>query len=151
MDRSNFPRESLLAVISMLSFSLGGYRLLPPSLNFSAYLSADIAKITGLESCNCDLVWPEQKLIVEYNSNLTHLDSDQHYKDTNRANVLMSSGYKLITITNNTFSTLNLLDNTFAMIRKDLGMKKCAKELIHYRKKRYSVVQELITFQYSFT
>ena len=73
LDRSNSPRESILAVLMNLPISRGGYRLLEPNLNYDVNLSDAGVKLFGRPSCCCDFVWPEQNVVAEYDSNSMRL------------------------------------------------------------------------------
>ena len=150
LDRSNSPRESILAVLMNLPISRGGYRLLEPNLNYDVGLNEAGARMLGRPSCCCDFVWSEQKVVAEYDSNATHLEVDQHYKDKRRFNALILSGQTVISITNEHFASLKQLDELFRLLRKTLGMRAEKEAFEKYKRLRMQVVRELLTFRYSF-
>ncbi|MBQ9032388.1 MAG: hypothetical protein IJ106_13195 [Parasporobacterium sp.] len=136
LDRSNSAKETQVAMYSILPFHLGGYALKTPSLNAFAALSPEGCRLTGHQSLMCDLIWPEDKVIAEYDSNLTHLSADQHRTDKSRATALALSGYQLFSITADNLRSFDRLEATFSALRKMLNMRSRDPELNKYRKKR---------------
>lgn len=144
LDRSNSPMESKLAVLCVLPLSLGGYGLPRPRLNEEVRLSAQAESLYHMKSVCCDFVWSEQKIIVEYDSNLSHLDPRQHAFDKQRRNALEMSGYKVISLTANDIRNYIAVDKTFRMIRKELGLRAENKTLEKYLLRRYDTVISLL-------
>ena len=87
-DSSNSPIETKLAVIFALPYSEGGYNLPGFCMNERIVLSEAAAASLGIDSCLCDIVWNDEHAVVEYDSNLTHLDKGQHGYDKAKANAL---------------------------------------------------------------
>ena len=144
LDCSNSPMESKLAVLCTLPLSLGGYALPKPQLNGEVHLSAQAEALYHMKSVRCDFVWYEQKIILEYDSNLSHLDPKQHAFDKQRRNALEMSGYKVISITAKDIQNYTAVDKTFRMIRKELGLRADKKTLEKYFSKRYDTVISLL-------
>ena len=61
------PRESELAMLLCLPYSLGGYGLPRPTMNAEMPLPKNVGA-TGRSSLRCDLYWPAARLDVEYDS-----------------------------------------------------------------------------------
>ena len=144
LDCSNSPMESKLAVLCTLPLSLGGYALPKPQLNGEVHLSTQAEALYHMKSVRCDFVWYEQKIILEYDSNLSHLDPKQHAFDKQRRNALEMSGYKVISITAKDIQNYTAVDKTFRMIRKELGLRADKKTLEKYFPRRYDTVISLL-------
>lgn len=143
LNRSNSPMETRLAMIAVLPFYLGGYALIRPELNKTVLLSKEAARAIGRAYLTCDMVWEKEKVIVEYDSNLTHLDVIQHARDKARISALSESGYKIICLTADSIRPQNI-DATFSSIRKALGMKKRTNEIMHFKEKRRVVIPQIL-------
>lgn len=143
VDKSKSPRESKLAAIMFIPVKRGGYGLPKGLMNFRISLSKDGVALAKCKFLSGDIVWLDQKLVVEYDSDLTHLESNQHAFDKARVNALNQSGYRVITITKKTLSSLNDLDEMADTIRKALGLRSQKQELDKYKEKRWEVMKNL--------
>jgi len=144
LENAYSPRECQLAVLLMLPFSQGGYAVKPPVLNKCIKLSAKAAKLLQRESVCCDMVWEEEKVILEYDSNLAHLDQNQHSFDKRKYTALSMDGYKVISVTEDQINSFRNVDNLFISLRRELGMRAKTAELEKYRDRRWEVVHELL-------
>lgn len=126
-DDCNSPMEVNLAVIASLPICKGGYALNSFVMNGAIHLVKAFATEMQRKELHCDMVWPENKLAIEYESNLTHLSKEQHEYDKKRSNAIKASGYNIIYIVKNDTSSLSRLDNTFFKIRKALGLRTLSK------------------------
>ena len=93
------PAEADLALALCLPYHLGGYHLRHPVANHPIALSPQGRAIAGQPVAVVDLCWPEHGLIVEYDSDLTHLNPEQHARDASRRAALAHDGYHVMTIT----------------------------------------------------
>jgi len=143
VDNSNSPMESKLAVILIIPRSRGGYGLPKMKMNYHAELSKRASKLIGRDSIMVDMCWPEEKVVVEYDSDETHLNSKQHEFDKARINALTQSGYTVITITKKDLYSINKLDTIVDTIRKALNLRNESKMLTKYFDKRKSVIMNL--------
>ena len=123
LDRSNSPVESKLAVTAILRYLYGGYSYEHPILNYYVSLPEQIARTVKREQFCCDMVWPEKKVIVEYDSDLAHLSKDRFYKDKKRTMALSAAGYTILNITKDAFHNFYSIDDQFLMIGNTLGKK----------------------------
>lgn len=100
IGRSRSPMESALAMALCLPHRLGGFALPHPALNSSVYL-ADKGNLAGgvrwdsrgLPYFECDLVWQEQRVIVEYHGDDGHFTREGVARDARKANILLGEGY----------------------------------------------------------
>ena len=149
VDRSNSPMESKLAVLCRLPFRLGGYSLPEPKMNYEITLSADASRHLLRESIKCDMVWPERKVALEYESNLTHLSVAQHGYDKSRATALQLSGYRVVYVTSQDLKNFQTVEKVFQMLRNTLGLRRNKDVLAKNIDVRRQAVSELL-FQGTF-
>ena len=132
LEKSNSPVESKLAFFIRMPAFMGGYALKEPKLNQEISLSEKGTRILRGRSCYGDFVWEKEKVVVEYDSDVSHLSSLQHAKDKHRADAMTISGYRLFSITKNNLASLSAMDETFEMIRAMLGMPSIIPQLEKY-------------------
>ncbi|MBR5260424.1 MAG: DUF559 domain-containing protein [Eggerthellaceae bacterium] len=97
------PRETGLAMMLSLPVKMGGYGLPKPLLNKRIDLGKD-AKPYWSERNAFDLVWPKEKLIVEYDGKC-HSEHDLRSRDSLRRDASLLAGYSVFVITNNRLET----------------------------------------------
>lgn len=122
-ERSNSPMETRLSAGGCLSISRGGFLLLPPELNYYVSLSEEGKRLMRKESICCDMVWPDQRVIVEYDSKQFHMSAEQFSYDKKRITALNLSGYQVISVTNANLKSPEMIEVLFFSIRKALKMK----------------------------
>lgn len=112
IGQSRSPMESALAIAMCLPYKFGGYKLSRPNLNYAVYVedSGMVAggarrDVHGKPYFECDLVWPDSKVIVEYHGDDGHFTREGVAKDARKANILMREGYSFFTATLETFSS----------------------------------------------
>lgn len=93
---SRSPMETILALLLSLPVNMGGYGLPKPLMNPPLNLVTQGSFECALKETvrYGDLVWPDGKLIMEYDSHAFHED---YARDTSRANLLMANGWSVIT------------------------------------------------------
>lgn len=103
--------ESALTMALCLPYKLGGFALPKPSLNDSVYLKrkSNLAggvrwDAQGLPYFECDLVWKEHRVIVEYHGDDAHFTREGMAKDARKANILLGEGYAYYVATLDTMS-----------------------------------------------
>lgn len=143
IDHCNSPMEVSLAVLSRLPFSRGGYALVTPTMNKKLKLSSTSGRIK-IQKIRGDMVWEGQKVVVEYDSNLSHLQKEQHEYDKRRATAITLSGYQLVSLTAGQLATFSAVEETFIMLRHLLGMKRMSAEMKSYEEIRWEVVHEIL-------
>ena len=144
VDRSNSPMESKLAVLCRLPFRLGGYSLPEPKMNYEIFLSAEASRHLQRESIKCDMVWPDRKVALEYESNLTHLSITQHGYDKSRATALQLSGYRIVYVTSQDLKSFSAVENVFQILRRTLGLRKNKDVLAKNEDIRRQAIYELL-------
>ncbi len=143
LERSNSPKETEVAAASMLPLNQGGYSLLAPGLNYNVPLAEEAKNLMKRESLCCDIVWPEQKIAVEYDSEQYHILKDQFVYDKRKATALNLSGYKVFNITKDNLRNFAEVETFFLSLRKALGIRMHADRLKKYEEKRKQTVKEI--------
>ena len=144
LDHSNSPMETNLATLALLPWRYGGYNLKAPKLNLDVNLSETGAEHLGRETICCDMVWVDEKVVLEYDSNLAHLSPDQHAKDKKRITALSLSGYQVISVTANEVRSFRAVEELFLRVRRALGMKTNPERVETNFEQRYDVVHDIM-------
>ena len=144
LDCSGSPMESKLSAVAMPPLSQGGYALLRPKLNLDISLTDEAASFLGRDTCCCDLVWEDQKVVVEYDSNLTHLSQNQHAYDKRKATALSMSGYRGFYITAANLRSFQDIEITFRNLRKILGQRAYNDIFKKYESRRREAVRKIM-------
>ena len=90
------------------------------------------------------MVWEEKKVILEYDSTLSHLNKDQHIQDKERATALVMSGYKVISATSEQVKNFGNVETLFLNLRRELKLKTRRERMDQYYELRREVVHQLI-------
>ena len=147
LNRSNSPRETELSTVGFLPWKYGGYGVKTPTLNLDIGLSDTGAEHLGRKTCCCDMVWLEEKVVLEYDSNLTHLSPTQHAKDKRRITALSLSGYQVISVTADDVRSFRSVEELFLRIRKTLGMQTDPARVQKYFDIRWDVVHDIMKLE----
>lgn len=120
MDASASPRETILAMLLSLPYSLGGYGIPAPTLNHRIDLDQRGQRIAGRGYLVCDLYWPQAKLDVEYDGG-DHESAERMQKDSMRRDALISRGITVVTVTKWQLDDGGELNGIAHMIAERLG------------------------------
>ena len=114
------PRESVLAMLLCLPYSLGGYGLPHPTMNAEMPLPKNVAA-TGRSSLRCDLYWPAVRLDVEYDSAEFHSAERLLANDSMRRIALESMDVTSVNLTAEHLRRASLFDEAAQGIARILG------------------------------
>ena len=78
---------------------LGGYGFPLPSLNPGKPLGTKATRMLQQEEIRCDLHWMKERVVVEYDSSLEHLNPTTSSRDSQRKNTLGYEKVQVITVT----------------------------------------------------
>ena len=120
LDGSASPRESVLAMLLCLPYSLGGYGLPHPTMNAEMPLPKNVAA-TGRSSLRCDLYWPAARLDVEYDSAEFHSAERLLANDSMRRIALESMDVTSVNLTAEHLRRASLFDEAAQGIARILG------------------------------
>ncbi|RDB63871.1 hypothetical protein C1878_03520 [Gordonibacter sp. 28C] len=99
MSGSASPRESTLTALLTLPCTRGGSNVSRPRMNAPVPLGKRAGWITDRDFFRCDLLWPGEKVAVEYDSTLCHTGATRIAEDAARRNALESLGLTVVTAT----------------------------------------------------
>lgn len=93
------PMETILCMLLTLPYRLGGYGFTMPRLNFPVEVSSRNRGMASVSGYRCDLYWREERVDMEYDSDVHHASSYQRARDAARRNALSTEGVKVVTVT----------------------------------------------------
>ena len=124
VPNSNSPRETALAVYFSLPRRRGGAELRGFAMNKPIILVGEQREIAGQDQVKPDFLWDQERVTVEYDSDLTHLSSRQKTKDERRRSALESAGYKPLVVTNGITSDGAALNALTSQLERRLGYRR---------------------------
>lgn len=110
-DGAASPPEVFLRMALTLPARHGGFGLEGSVSNEPITLSKRAQRYTGKERLIPDLLWPDSKLVVEYDSNAEHLTGPQVTSDAKRRMALETDGYTVITVTTQQIAAAQTMKN----------------------------------------
>lgn len=114
--------ETELAALAFISSREGGLGLRRGRLNEPIDFSESVQRACGCWRAVCDILWPEERLILEYDGKRFHGTDDRVSRDARRKDALLLAGYDLVTMTGsqlgNVFQCAELLDQLSARMGK---------------------------------
>ena len=114
--------EIALAMLLTLPRKDGGYGLPQGILNGEVTIPGKEHKAESIVY-HGDMVWPKQRLVVEYDSNLHHRDPAQLAIDAERRNNMQDAGWRVATITWSQVQNPGKLDVVAAQLARALGVR----------------------------
>ena len=98
VDGSASPMETALIMLLCLPGRLGGFGLPKPEVNRPLPLPDEARLASGHAHCVPDLLWPEQRVAVEYDGADYHSSEGQVTRDLRRRNILATLGLSVIVV-----------------------------------------------------
>lgn len=122
------PVESKLGVLFTLSMRRGGYSLPKPYLNQTIELTKNARIIYPHQTVRPDFIWPEQRLIIEYDSAVFHTDVHENNRRKNeqdraRVNALQTMGYTVYSLESNEIYDWNKFCSLTMALRSHLNVR----------------------------
>lgn len=123
-DRSASPMETAVALMLSLPVDMGGFGLTKPVMNCAIDVSEWHGTLSERSTVMPDLLWPAQRVAVEYDSAAFHASSDegQLWRDAVRSNALVAMGYKVFRATPRTAGSLSGLSILARQLSCALGV-----------------------------
>lgn len=121
-DGSASPRETAMYLLLCLPRARGGYGLPKPDLNKVVSLSPAVAKAFGSGSYVADMVWGEQRVIVEYDGLEGHTGRERMARDASRRDALAAEGYVLFVVTNDQILNRKAFEEIAKAVARKLGV-----------------------------
>lgn len=99
IDSSASPMETAVYALLCLPQNLGGYGLPVPAANKTIRLARATTRTFGSSFYVGDLVWPERKVIMEYDGVDNHAGYEQIARDARRRDALTAEGFSVFVVT----------------------------------------------------
>lgn len=131
-DNSASPMETVLAMMLTLPYTLGGYGIVHPRLNYRVAIPKTAKGIADRSFYVIDICWPEAKFGLEYDSAQYHLNPDQQEADARKRNALDALGYSVLTV-----SQGQIMDSG--------SFNRLAKQVAHHLEKRLRYIDPEFT------
>lgn len=120
-DHAASPEEAVVSTTLTLPCRLGGYGLPPAALNERVRLSAEAARLFGIDSFVCDLSWDDGKRVLEYQGSQHKLRSRRAY-DMRKGNVLVADGRAVVEMDRSMLSQQGTMDEVAKSVTRLLGL-----------------------------
>lgn len=123
-DDSASPRETALALMLSMPLDYGGFGLPKPRLNLSIDVSGERGAVADRNVVTPDLVWAEQRVVLEYDSGEFHGGGDARRlgEDAVRSNTLAAMGFVVLRATTGSVATLPQLELLARQVARCLGV-----------------------------
>lgn len=121
LANSASPAETQIAALLTLPKNKGGFGLPKPLLNMPLEVRGEAARLTHKHKLIGDAVWPDKKLIVEYDGKQDHLGPAKLAEDVERRDALRAMGYSVIVVTARQLYNAEAFREITKMIASELG------------------------------
>lgn len=141
-DGSASPMETESVIRLCLTPRCGGFHLAVPTLNSRLAVHRSHRGLAGKDFYVVDMLWPEQRVIVEYDGACGHSAERDRLKDATRRSVLGLMGYDFVTLTKGQMAPGRVFDETARAIAKRLG-KRLSPDLDFYCEERWQLAHSV--------
>lgn len=117
---SESPMETVVVILLCLPLRLGGYGLPLPQLNRVVGVPMRPGSPV-MKDLRCDLLWPDARLAVEYDSNEQHTGAERISHDAGRRARLAERDIEVVTLTWKQVNNLVEFDVVAKLLAKRLG------------------------------
>ena len=93
------PMETAAAMLLTLPRYYGGFGLPACKMNYPVYVAGPDGRGGNARMLYGDMVWPDRRVIVEYDSDFFHQGSERIHADAARRNAFLGAGWKVFTLT----------------------------------------------------
>lgn len=138
------PRESTLAELLTLPYLRGGSKIRHPAMNAVIPIPPRSRWATDRSSLRCDLLWPDKRVAVEYDSTLCHTGAERIAEDASRKNALETLGFTVVTATWKQVSDFQEYNRFARTVAKHLGTR-IRPSCTDYSARQFALRRELLT------
>lgn len=121
LERSASPAETTSALLLTLPARMGGYNLPRPELNWIVELDELARSIVGVDRYACDLCWPEERSVLEYQGKKTHKQLSRQLDDLRKGNVLDAMDFSVTQIAREQLVRRDETDVVARLLARRLG------------------------------
>lgn len=142
LENSASPMETRLAMLLCLPYKLGGYGFPRPQMNCRVDINPSLRGPDSPGYYVCDLLWPEAKLAIEYDSDKYHTGRSRITYDSMKRGNLNAMDVMVISITNTQIHSNIEMDKLAKTIARKTGKQIRYKEP-EFSKARFQLREEL--------
>lgn len=99
VEGSRSPMETREYLLMCLPKNMGGFGLPRPLMNGRVKLTKAEQKKAMRQHFECDLLWPEQRVVIEYDGHDDHASRIDRARDAMKRDVLVAKGYTVFVVT----------------------------------------------------
>lgn len=121
-------REVALALLATLPRSMGGRAIPKPQLNYDIKIDGRLGAIHNWRSFDVDACWPNEKVVIEYDSDTHHLKGWRRARDNDKREALRTMGYRVVEVSTQQFDSLVMVDDSLLRLCNYLGVRNRAGE-----------------------
>ncbi len=136
---SRSPMETALALCISLPLNLGGYAFSDLVLNAKAPLDVFTRQSSRVAELEPDILFPTQGLCIEYDGRAFHEGTDAVKRDVRRINSLISSNYKVLTLTSSQLFDYREMHKFALSVAHALGRRIRVSDKAAFDQKRYKL------------
>lgn len=114
------PMETAAAMLLTLPRRYGGHGLPSCKMNHPVKAADPGTPKRDAKTLYGDLVWPDRRVIVEYDSDFFHTGAERIHDDSTRRNALQGAGWKVFTLTKRQLYSVEECDLFVAQLRRAL-------------------------------
>lgn len=123
-EGSASPMETITSMLFFLPNRMGGQAIPGGKLNYVVPANDYVHSLTGKSFLKCDILWPESRLCVEYDSDQRHTGSDRITQDASRRAALSYLGFEVISITRQHVLNIATFNDIALLLAKRLGKRR---------------------------
>ena len=122
LGRSGSWLESAWALIAFLPPRYGGAGYPAPLLSEKVTFTPEAKELANMPYCICDMLWQEQKAVLELNGKGFHSSRDGFKEASGRRTALEYMGYNVLEITYGQVSDMEQMESMLRMMTTRLGL-----------------------------
>lgn len=134
-EHAESPMEITVAMLLTLPRMHGGYGLPKAQLNPEIQVRSRTDRRAS-HDYRCDLVWPSQRVIAEYDSDLHHTGKADVLSDARRRNNLQDAGWHVVALTWDQVRFPSVMDAAAAQLGRALGQHASGYMPLHMAERR---------------
>lgn len=119
-DGSRSPMETREFLMLCLPKRYGGYGLPYPEINARIALNASEQAIANRRYFECDMLWRDQKVAIEYDGHGNHESYQDRARDAIKRNILLDKGFSTFTVTGGQITDVHSFDKIAHELAKAL-------------------------------
>lgn len=123
VEGSRSPMETREYLLMCLPKNMGGFGLPRPLMNGRVELTQTEQRKARRQHFECDLLWPEQRVVVEYDGHDDHASRLDRARDAMKRDVLVAKGYTVFVVTGAQIMDELLFDGIARDVARAIGFR----------------------------